>query len=154
LKLQADTIEVSSGIAEEGFVFSRGTIPFDMLRKYNDRMKQIPKILFPFVKPVLKKMLASPKPLLLYNIDAAAEIKKNVNIPVIAVGGIRKLEDIKRIIENGQCDYISMSRPFIIEPDIVKKFKEGKQTESKCINCNYCIAAAEAETLKCHYGKI
>jgi 2,4-dienoyl-CoA reductase-like NADH-dependent reductase (Old Yellow Enzyme family) len=32
-----------------------------------------------------------------------------------------------------------MSRPFIIDPDIVNKFKEGKQSESGCINCNYCL---------------
>jgi 2,4-dienoyl-CoA reductase-like NADH-dependent reductase (Old Yellow Enzyme family) len=47
-----------------------------------------------------------------------------------------------------------MARPFIIEPDIVKKFREGKQLESKCIGCNYCVGAAEAEALRCYYGKI
>ena len=77
-----------------------------------------------------------------------------MSIPVIVVGGIRKLEDIKNIIEKERCDFVSMSRPFIIEPNLVKKFKEGSQSESKCINCNYCSVGSEKHPLKCYYGRI
>jgi 2,4-dienoyl-CoA reductase-like NADH-dependent reductase (Old Yellow Enzyme family) len=94
-----DAIEVSCGIAEEGFVFARGEFPFDVLLKYNDKMKNIPKAIFPIVKPVLKRVFSSPQPRSLYNVDSAAEIKKNVKIPVIVVGGIRKVEEIDSIIE-------------------------------------------------------
>lgn len=47
-----------------------------------------------------------------------------------------------------------MSRPFIIEPNIVNKFKEGKRSESRCINCNYCLIGGEEHPLKCYYGKL
>ena len=36
---------------------------------------------------------------------------------------------------------ISMSRPFIREPSLVRRFSEGKATEASCISCNQCFAA-------------
>jgi 2,4-dienoyl-CoA reductase-like NADH-dependent reductase (Old Yellow Enzyme family) len=124
--LGCNAIEVSCGIAEEGFVASRGGFPFEMIAKYNHLMKKVPPMLYPLVKIVLKNRFASPEPQYLYNVNNAKKIKENVKIPVIVVGGIRKLEDIEHIINNGQSDFISMARPFIIEPDIVKRFMEGK----------------------------
>ncbi|SEP47329.1 NADH:flavin oxidoreductase [Propionispora vibrioides] len=151
---RCNAIEVSCGIAEEGFMASRGSFPFEMIAKYNHLMKKVPKILYPLVKIVLKNRFASPEPKYLYNVDNAKKIKENIKIPVIVVGGIRKLEDIKSIINYGQSDFISMARPFIIEPDIVKKFMEGKQQESGCIDCNYCQIGIEESFLKCYYGKV
>ncbi|RPJ73002.1 MAG: NADH:flavin oxidoreductase [Alphaproteobacteria bacterium] len=149
-----DGIEVSCGIAEEGFVTTRGNFPFEMIATNNFKMEKIPRLLYPLVGLVIKRTMASPEPHFLYNLDHAEEIKKNVNIPVIVVGGIRKLEDIKNIIENERCDFVSMSRPFIIEPNLVKKFKEARQSESKCINCNYCSVGSEKHPLKCYCGTI
>lgn len=149
-----DAIEVSCGVAEEGFVTSRGDFPYDIICKYNHRISKLPKIIFPILKPVLKRTMTSPKPYSLYNLRNAEEIKRHVKIPVIVVGGIRKIKDIKDIIEQDKSDFVSMSRPFIIEADIVKKFKESRQTESKCINCNYCMIGTEIESLKCYFGRI
>jgi 2,4-dienoyl-CoA reductase-like NADH-dependent reductase (Old Yellow Enzyme family) len=149
-----DGIEVSSGIVEDGFWFARGDFPYEMIDRDNYfRLKQIPGFLRPLIKPVLKRRLESPQPYSLYNLDSAEKIKKAVGIPVIVVGGIRKLEEIKDIIENDRCDFVSMARPFIIEPDIVNKFRVGQQQESKCINCNFCVIGIDARPLKCYYGK-
>lgn len=82
------------------------------------------------------------------------EIRKNVNVPIIVVGGITDLSQIEDIIDNNKCDFVSMARPFIIEPTIVKKMKEGKQTKSKCIQCNFCILGVEYEPLRCYFGKV
>jgi 2,4-dienoyl-CoA reductase-like NADH-dependent reductase (Old Yellow Enzyme family) len=149
-----NAIEVSCGIAEEGFVVSRGGFPYDMIFKYNHRMSKLPKFIFPFIKRVLKRTMSSPEPYSLYNLSNAEEIKNHVKIPVIVVGGIREMNDIKVIIEQDKSDFVSMSRPFVIESDIVKKFREGRQTKSKCINCNYCMIGTEVESLKCYYGRI
>jgi 2,4-dienoyl-CoA reductase-like NADH-dependent reductase (Old Yellow Enzyme family) len=153
-KSSCDAIEVSCGIGEEGFTVTRGDFPFDMIAKYNHLMKKVPKILYPVFKPILKHSFASPEPRYLYNVDSAMQIKRNIKIPVIVVGGIRKLEDIESIIRNGQSDFISMAKPFIIEPTIVKKFREGKQQQSRCIDCNYCQIGVEKNSVKCYYGKI
>ena len=81
-------------------------------------------------------------------------IKKTVNIPVILVGGITKLEEIEDLINNDKFDAVSMSRPFIVESDLVNKFKTGKQTQSKCIQCNFCIIGCEKGPLRCYYGNV
>jgi 2,4-dienoyl-CoA reductase-like NADH-dependent reductase (Old Yellow Enzyme family) len=149
-----DAIEVSSGIVEDGFWVSRGMVPMNIIKTENFFYQKIPALLRPLARPVLKKKMTSPEPYHLYNLEAAKRIKRQIGIPVIVVGGIRKLEEIQGIIEKGQCDYVSMARPFIIEPDIVNKFKSGQQLESKCINCNFCVIGIDARPLKCYYGKI
>lgn len=149
-----DAIEVSSGIIEDGFWFARGEFPFEIIAAENFRLKAIPRFLHPLVRTVLKKQMDSPQPYSLYNLESAQQIKKQLEIPVIVVGGIHKLAEINDIIENNRCDFVSMARPFIIEPNIVNKFREGKQLESKCINCNFCVIGIDARPFKCYYGKI
>ena len=96
----------------------------------------------------------SYRPLRNYNVEAARKIKEQVTIPVIVTGGIRRLQDIEEIISKNTADYVSMCRPFIIEPNIVSKFLSGKQTESRCIDCGYCIFGVTNAQLRCYYGKI
>ena len=111
-----------------------------------------------FSKKILSKMLPSvikkEKPLHLYNVEAAAAVKEAVSIPVISVGGYRKGEDMERVLEEGKADYISLSRPLIIEPNWVNKLKAGQKTESACLDCGYCGVALNAAPLRCYYGKI
>ena len=76
-----------------------------------------------------------------------------INIPVIAVGGIRNLQDIKTIISEKGIDFVSLARPFIIEPDIVNRFQNGQES-SRCINCGYCLIGVTANKLRCYYGRI
>lgn len=151
---KCDAVEVSCGIAEEGFMALRGDFPFAMIAKHNQLMKRVPKLLHPAAKLFLKHYFASPEPRYLYNVDSAAEIKKNIKIPVIVVGGIRNLADIEYIIRNEESDFVSMAKPFIIEPNIVKKFMEGKQYQSRCLDCNHCQIGIERSPLKCYYGKV
>jgi len=148
-------IEVSCGVVEDGLYTFRGEkLPIDAVMEYTFKYINIPNFIKKIAKPVIKTLLKQPVPLLKYNLDAAIQIKKQVNIPVIVVGGINNVDDIQSIIENDNIDFVSMSRPFIIEPNIVKKFFEGTQTKSKCIMCNYCGIISEETPLRCYYGKL
>jgi len=150
-----DAIEVSCGYGLKDFDTIRvPKIPVDAMlallpnfKKYSSFKKRVFKIVVPLF---IKKY----KPIHNYNVKSAEQIKKNVNIPVIVVGGIRKLEDIKNIIENTEIDFVSMCRPFIIEPNIVNKFQERQSVESKCIDCGYCLLGVASKKLKCYFGKI
>jgi 2,4-dienoyl-CoA reductase-like NADH-dependent reductase (Old Yellow Enzyme family) len=44
-------------------------------------------------------------------------------------------------VADGDTDFISMCRPFIREPDLVKRFREGKSVKATCNSCNKCLAA-------------
>ena len=61
-----------------------------------------------------------------------------VRIPVMTVGGIRSPRVIERILSQGLADYVAMSRPFISEPDLIKRWKSGDLRKSACVSCNGC----------------
>jgi 2,4-dienoyl-CoA reductase-like NADH-dependent reductase (Old Yellow Enzyme family) len=148
-------IEVSCGIAEDGFYSIRGeNFPFEAAFKYHFWFKTKPSWLKMFVKPFVNMILPPVKPLTNYNVAFAQKIKTKVSLPVVVVGGIASVNDIADILGNRKADCVSMSRPFIIEPQLVKKFREGNQEQSRCIKCNYCVIAAEERPLQCYYGKL
>jgi 2,4-dienoyl-CoA reductase-like NADH-dependent reductase (Old Yellow Enzyme family) len=150
-----DAIEVSCGGSEDGYNATRvPKLPLDAAFALVPWMRSLPvhqKILMRIMGPfVIKRNF----PLYNYNVEAAARIKQNVDIPVIVVGGIRRLRDMEDIISGNKADYVSMCRPFIIEPDIVNKLRSGTHNESKCINCGYCVMGVTGSKLRCYYGKV
>ena len=148
-------IEVSCGTVEDGLYTIRGEkLPAEAAMEYMFKYKSLPGFVKAIAKPILKTVMQQLKPLLKYNLDAATRIKDTVNIPVIVVGGINNINDINDIIKKKNMDFVSMCRPFIIEPDIVNKFKHGTQTTSKCIMCNHCIMIVEEKPLQCYYGNL
>jgi len=74
--------------------------------------------------------------------DNARIIKKNTNIPVLMVGGIRTKETAENIIENGWADLVGLCRPLVCEPDLVLRWKQGEKKNSVCRSCNCCVAAS------------
>lgn len=77
-----------------------------------------------------------------YNLDAAKLIKPALgDIPLILVGGMRTVSHMEEVVEKNYADFISMSRPFIREPFLVNKIKEGQLDRASCVSCNRCMAA-------------
>lgn len=70
--------------------------------------------------------------------DAEA-FKKEINIPLILVGGIRSWEVAERLVGDGVADYISMSRPFIREPALINRWKGGDRRRALCKSDNLCF---------------
>ncbi len=65
------------------------------------------------------------------------EIKKHVQIPVIASNRINTPEVAEQILKQGQSDLISMARPWLADADFGVKASEGKpQLINTCIACN------------------
>jgi 2,4-dienoyl-CoA reductase-like NADH-dependent reductase (Old Yellow Enzyme family) len=79
----------------------------------------------------------------------AKALKQRVSIPVILVGGHRSPGVMAKIIEEGDADFISMSRPFIREPGLVKRWKSGDLEKAKCISCNQCFENWVFHSLRC-----
>jgi 2,4-dienoyl-CoA reductase-like NADH-dependent reductase (Old Yellow Enzyme family) len=48
---------------------------------------------------------------------------------------------MEEILEKGYADFVSMCRPFIREPSLVRRIKEGKTSIAACVSCNMCVAA-------------
>ena len=77
-----------------------------------------------------------------YNLGAAKMIRPVLgDTPLVLVGGMRTVSHMEEVLENKYADFISMSRPFIREPFLVNKIKEGKMDKVSCVSCNRCLAA-------------
>jgi 2,4-dienoyl-CoA reductase-like NADH-dependent reductase (Old Yellow Enzyme family) len=74
-----------------------------------------------------------------YFVENAAAVKRAVRIPVIGLGGNRTFAVMEKFVREGKADLISLSRPFIREPFLVKKFRSGLIRKSECISCNKCF---------------
>ena len=70
--------------------------------------------------------------------ERAGSLKKSVNVPVIVVLGIRSLEMAQNIVDSGDADLVSISRPFIREPDLIARWERGDRTPAKCTSCDLC----------------
>ncbi len=152
-----DAIEVSCGTVQDGMNTMRSELmPMEAVFRYREPCASFPKLLNKIALPaanLINPLIKQPKPLENFNVDNADIIKKSVSIPVIVVGGIHKVDDMETILSEGKADFVSMCRPFICEPDLAKKLRNG-QPQAKCIMCNYCGLVIEKEPTRCLYGKV
>ena len=142
-----DAIEVSGGIAERGLVTIRGDLPKDLIVK---KLNVVERFLIYFMENTLRKWAHFEEA---YFMPYATEIKKNVKVPVILVGGMRKRRTMEKIIENGNADFISLSRPFIRQPNLVNQMKKKEENVITCVNCNRCTIEMlmHHKPMKCYY---
>jgi 2,4-dienoyl-CoA reductase-like NADH-dependent reductase (Old Yellow Enzyme family) len=85
-----------------------------------------------------------------YNQEDAKAFKRRLTIPLILVGGIRSLPVAEKLVQDGICDFISMSRPFIREPDLVNRWKSGDRSKASCASDNLCFGPVrKGEPLYC-----
>ncbi len=65
------------------------------------------------------------------------KLRPEVNIPVITSNRINVPEVAEQVLAEGCADMVSMARPFLADPEFVKKAKEGRRDEiNVCIACN------------------
>ncbi|MBI5740743.1 MAG: FAD-dependent oxidoreductase [Nitrospirae bacterium] len=70
-------------------------------------------------------------------VNIAAEIKKAVDIPVIAIGKINTPESANEIIGEGKADFAAMARALVADPRLPQKALEGRREEIR--GCIYCL---------------
>ncbi len=98
---------------------------------------------------MFRTRISSPEQEAYYR-DYSKMIKEAVDIPVMLVGGIRSKAVMEMLLEDGYADMISLSRPFIAEPDLVVKLRTGQTDAVKCVSCNLC---SDSSGIKCNYFK-
>jgi 2,4-dienoyl-CoA reductase-like NADH-dependent reductase (Old Yellow Enzyme family) len=70
----------------------------------------------------------------------ARVIKQSVAVPILLVGGLRSRQVMQGVVEEGVCDMVSLSRPFIREPDLVNRLAAGETERSSCLSCGQCFS--------------
>lgn len=70
------------------------------------------------------------------NVDAAAELKKHVKIPVMVVGRINDPIQMENIVAQGKADFLAIGRGSLADPYLPAKFAEGRVDDIiKCMGC-------------------
>lgn len=68
----------------------------------------------------------------------AEMLEDKVKCPVILVGGNRSIENMNDVLNETSIEYLSLSRPLICEPGLIKRWMDGDVSLSRCISCNNC----------------
>ena len=89
--------------------------------------------------PNIMRSKIEPEDSKAYFQSEARVFKETIHVPLILVGGIRSYETAKQVVDQGLADYISMSRPFIREPGLIKRWRAGDRREAACISCDNCF---------------
>jgi 2,4-dienoyl-CoA reductase-like NADH-dependent reductase (Old Yellow Enzyme family) len=66
------------------------------------------------------------------------------------MGGLRSFELMEEAVQRNESAMVSMSRPFVREPDLIKRWESGDRQKAACISCNACLGVVRrGEGLKC-----
>lgn len=83
----------------------------------------------------------------------ASEVKKVVDIPVIAANLIRSPKQAEMQLEEGTQDFVSLGRPLIADPHWPNKVKSGNENLIKrCVCCLYCFESMMKGAYKYTHG--
>ena len=74
-----------------------------------------------------------------YFVKNAARFKAVLSIPIFGLGGNRTFHVMEGFVRDGLVDLISLSRPLVRDPHLIKKFRLGETARSECISCNKCF---------------
>ena len=147
-QLNINGLEVSCGTSSRSpWNICRGDIPVQEISKNFPEDQRLA------VEAVLGKLAGKFELQEGYNLEATKMIRPVMgNIPLFAVGGFRHVSNMEEAVKNGHTDFISMCRPFIKEPYLVKHIREGKVKTASCTSCNKCFAAVASDIpVKCYY---
>ena len=74
-----------------------------------------------------------------YLLPDARVVREATSVPLAVVGGMRSLPVMENAIESGAVDFISICRPLIREPDLIKRWKGGDTRPADCVSCWACL---------------
>ncbi|MBW1710474.1 MAG: NADH:flavin oxidoreductase [Deltaproteobacteria bacterium] len=66
-------------------------------------------------------------------LPSARDIRASTTVPLSLVGGMRSLPVMEDIIKSGAADCISICRPLIREPGLIKRWREGDTRPADCM---------------------
>ena len=79
----------------------------------------------------------------------AADVKRQVSMPVIAVGRLGDPATAAAAVSDGKADFVSLGRTLIADPDWVAKLTRGEPIR-RCLACNTCVNEMRGGTqLRC-----
>lgn len=81
--------------------------------------------------------------------DHARWLKERVSCRVVLVGGLRTVELMEDVVASGDADFVSLARPLIREPELVRSIEQGRRGTVDCVSCNICLMHEGLHGLRC-----
>lgn len=86
-----------------------------------------------------KHSVARSKKYSAYHLQSAKKVTREAGADIIVVGGMRELGIIEDILSETNIAAVSLSRPLVREPGLVKRWMDGDHSKAKCVACNGCF---------------
>ncbi len=139
--LGVDGVELSCGCAHYSFMnMCRGDVPVQEL------VASFPLWKRPVAWMMMRRLVGKFDAVEGYNLDAARVVKPALGaVPLLLVGGMRTLAFMEAVVSRGEADLVGLSRPFVREPALVRRFQEGTALATTCASCNQCLAEIQNE---------
>ena len=143
-----ESLERARGLAERGIDGFETT--YGVMRSYFENIR-------PYVavgraqawRNLLVQRARQPAGAEAYYRPFARAVKEATGLPIILVGGVRTTQTMTDILASGDADFLAMARPFIREPDLVRKLEAGRTGGVECVSCNMCLAHDGFDPLQC-----
>lgn len=74
-----------------------------------------------------------------YFLRFARQFRAALDMPLILLGGINKVETIRGAMDEG-FEFVAMGRALLRQPDLVNRMAAGEAHDSLCVHCNKCMA--------------
>jgi 2,4-dienoyl-CoA reductase-like NADH-dependent reductase (Old Yellow Enzyme family) len=74
-----------------------------------------------------------------YLLPDARVVRGSTSVPLAVVGGMRSLPVMEEAITSGAVECVSLCRPLIREPNLIKRWSSGDTRPADCISCGACL---------------
>jgi len=75
----------------------------------------------------------------MYFREYSRKIRAAVNLPLAYLGGVKSLDNAETAMGDG-FDCVVLARALLRDPDLIAQFQSGTTRQSRCDNCNACVA--------------
>lgn len=143
-QLGADALVLSGGFVSKAPMYvMRGEMPIRTMTHYMNCLW------LKYGVRMFGKMMIKNEPYSdLYFLDDALQVRHEVKLPLIYVGGCVSREGIDKVLDCG-FEAVQMARALLNEPDFVNRMAAGEE-RCGCTHTNYCIARMYTLEMSCH----
>ncbi len=133
----ADMLVLSGGRNVESTWFMFGS------RMNREEMSKVLKQQGEWITAFMMKAAASREPDVkfkeMYFLEYSRKIRAAVTLPLAFLGGVKSLANAEQAVAEGfEC--VVLARALLRDPNLVNQFRSGELTQSRCDNCNGCVA--------------
>lgn len=84
-----------------------------------------------------------------YFLEDALQVRAAVQLPLVLVGGVTRLETMRRAVDEHGFEFVAMARALFREPDLIGRLERGEAEASRCEPCNLCMASMYHSAATC-----